>query len=156
MLRILRCISFSDRVKISSPSSMISPPVILPLSEISRRMERAVSDFPQPDSPTIPNISPCFTQRLTPSTAGYMPPPEGKETHKSLIFNTSKTLPLSVFWIRPVADGIAQQIDAQHHQENGSGGGDDIADGAVYIVFRVGEHRAPGRFRRLDAHAQKA
>ncbi len=32
-------------------------------------MQRAIVDFPQPDSPTTPSVSPCLTVKLTPSTA---------------------------------------------------------------------------------------
>jgi hypothetical protein len=35
----------------------------------SRSTERAVVDLPQPDSPTIPSVSPCRTSKLTPHTA---------------------------------------------------------------------------------------
>ena len=36
-------------------------------------MSLAVVDFPQPDSPTIPSVSPRFTVRLTFSTAWTRP-----------------------------------------------------------------------------------
>ena len=32
-------------------------------------MQRAIVDFPQPDSPTTPSVSPFFTVNVTPSTA---------------------------------------------------------------------------------------
>jgi hypothetical protein len=49
----------------SRPSKMILPSV-----ESSRRMmQRASVDLPQPDSPTIPSVSPDLTEKLTPSTA---------------------------------------------------------------------------------------
>ena len=31
--------------------------------------QRAIVDFPQPDSPTTPSVSPCRTVKLIPSTA---------------------------------------------------------------------------------------
>ncbi len=42
---------------------------------ISRAMQRATVDLPEPDSPTMPTISPASTRRSTPSTAGTAAPP---------------------------------------------------------------------------------
>ena len=36
-------------------------------------MQRASVDLPQPDSPTIPSVSPDLTEKLTPSTAFTAP-----------------------------------------------------------------------------------
>ena len=47
------------------PSNQISPAV----GSISRRMQRPVVDFPEPDSPTNPSVSPASMSKLTPSTA---------------------------------------------------------------------------------------
>ena len=47
---------------------------MLPLvGSTSRRMLRATVDLPQPDSPTIPSVSPTPTVKLTPSTACTVP-----------------------------------------------------------------------------------
>jgi hypothetical protein len=35
--------------------------------------EAPVTDFPEPDSPTIPSVAPASTVKLTPSTARQMP-----------------------------------------------------------------------------------
>ena len=56
-----------------SPSSLwkiISPPEISPGGEgIKRIAEREVTDFPDPDSPTIPMVSPLLRVKLIPFTA---------------------------------------------------------------------------------------
>jgi hypothetical protein len=49
----------------SRPSKVILPSVL----SSSRMTQRASVDFPQPDSPTMPSVSPCLTLKLTPSTA---------------------------------------------------------------------------------------
>ena len=41
----------------SRPPSTISPPVTRPGGSISRRIESASADLPEPDSPTIPSRS---------------------------------------------------------------------------------------------------
>jgi hypothetical protein len=58
----------------SSPSKTISPPTMRPPgSGTNRKMERQVIDFPEPDSPTIPRVSPRRTEKLAPSTAFTTP-----------------------------------------------------------------------------------
>src|SRR6266508_2922076 len=49
----------------SRPSKTILPPV----GSSRRMMQRAIVDFPQPDSPTTPSVSPFRTVNVTPSTA---------------------------------------------------------------------------------------
>ena len=47
----------------------ISPPTIWPGRSRMPRIERAVTDLPQPLSPTMPSVLPGRTSKLTPSTA---------------------------------------------------------------------------------------
>ncbi len=44
-------------------------------SGMSRRMEREVTVFPHPDSPTMPSVSPGKSSKETPSTARAVPLP---------------------------------------------------------------------------------
>src|SRR5262249_46795311 len=53
----------------SSPSNRIVPAV----GSSNLTISRAVVDLPQPDSPTMPSVSPRLTVRLTPSTACTTP-----------------------------------------------------------------------------------
>src|SRR5262245_20598501 len=57
------------RCVMSSPSNRSVPAV----GSSSRTIRRAVVDLPQPDSPTMPSVSPRLTVRLTPSTACTTP-----------------------------------------------------------------------------------
>ena len=58
----------------SSPSRMTCPPTMWPGGEgITRIIDSAVTDLPQPDSPTIPSVSPRLSEKLTPSTAFVVP-----------------------------------------------------------------------------------
>ena len=54
----------------SLPSKRTSPEV----GSIIRRISRPVVDLPHPDSPTMPSVSPRYTEKLTPSTALTMLP----------------------------------------------------------------------------------
>ncbi len=58
----------------SWPSKQIEPPTMRPVSgAISRRIDSAVTDLPQPDSPTMPSVSPAARSKEMPSTARTMP-----------------------------------------------------------------------------------
>src|SRR5262245_34908166 len=59
----------SPRLVMSLPSNSIRPSVGL----YSRRIARPTVDFPQPDSPTSPSVSPRRMSIVTPSTARMLP-----------------------------------------------------------------------------------
>src|SRR5262245_8610889 len=63
--RRIGLISARERFVMSRSSKTIFPPV----GSSSRMMQRASVDLPQPDSPTMPSVSPRSTLKLTPSTA---------------------------------------------------------------------------------------
>jgi len=54
----------------SSPSKTTSPPTMRPPgSGTNLKIERHVIDLPEPDSPTMPRVSPRRTEKVAPSTA---------------------------------------------------------------------------------------
>lgn len=60
----------SSNVVISRPLSFMLPPETRPVSLGSNPIiDRLVTDFPDPLSPTIAKVSPLLTSKLTPSTA---------------------------------------------------------------------------------------
>ena len=66
--------SFWESFNRSIPSKVMLPSTILAVLEGIRRItEELVTLFPEPDSPTIPMVSPCFKVKLTPSTALVTP-----------------------------------------------------------------------------------
>ena len=64
-LRRYAIISLPPIFVMSTPSTVIEPPHGL----FRRRIARAVVDLPQPDSPTMPSVSPRFSSNETSSTA---------------------------------------------------------------------------------------
>ena len=54
----------------------IAPAILPGGSGMRRRIEFAVTDLPQPDSPTMASVSPSFTSKDTPSTARAVGRPE--------------------------------------------------------------------------------
>src|SRR5262245_34500898 len=69
MARISASLSFSN----SRPSNKISPPTTRPCDAISRMIESAVTDLPQPDSPTRLRVSPRSSVNETSSTERTSP-----------------------------------------------------------------------------------
>src|SRR5262249_24487556 len=88
---------------------------------MSRRMEFAVTDLPQPLSPTIATVSPRSTTNETPSTARLTPSGVRKcvcrfSTSSSAIGAASKALRHAR--IERVAQTVAEQVDGKHrHRE---------------------------------------
>src|SRR4051812_43706986 len=74
-------------VSSSKPKSDCPPNTISPRTRAcgvsSRMMLRAVTDFPEPDSPTSPSDSPSPISNATSRTAGVQPPALAKSTFRS-------------------------------------------------------------------------
>src|SRR5437870_11509897 len=88
----------------SRPSNSIDPDTILPGgSGINRMIERLATVFPDPDSPTIPKVSPRRRAKLTPSTAFTTPSSVPKYVRRSL---TSRRLSLSDITFRSLDLGL--------------------------------------------------
>ena len=67
-------ISSSDRATRFSPSKITSPDTMRAAGlGMIRSSDRAVMVLPQPDSPTMPSVSPSRRLKLTPSTALVTP-----------------------------------------------------------------------------------
>ena len=66
-------ISLRDFPKRSSPSRRIASASIFALSSKSLMMESMLTLLPQPDSPTIPRLSPFSTEKEIPRTADTFP-----------------------------------------------------------------------------------
>jgi hypothetical protein len=75
----------SESFVTSVPSKMIEPDTIRAGGFGSRPMiESAVTDFPHPDSPTMPSVRPRSTEKETPSTARTSPSRVPKYVRRSL------------------------------------------------------------------------
>jgi len=80
----MRRISSSDFSSRFSPLKITSPAAILPGGSIRPRREKPVTDFPPPDSPTMPRISPSLRVKSTPSTAFTVPRKSSKRVCRFL------------------------------------------------------------------------
>ena len=82
----------------------------------SRTMQRASVDLPQPDSPTMPSVSPWRTSNDTPSTALTLPISFWKMMPRRTgkCFLTSVTFRIASLIRCPAPDGPAHQLRAVH------------------------------------------
>ena len=90
--RILR-ISGSVLVNKFWPRSEIEPPSMRPGGiGIKRMIESALTDLPEPDSPTMPSVEPLSTEYESPFTAPTKPSSVLKPTRRSLTSRIGKAL----------------------------------------------------------------
>ena len=95
-LPLTRLASRSGSPTSSRPPSLTEPPVILPGGAgMSPIAAWTVTDFPQPDSPTIASVLPASTPRLTPRTAWTTPPCVANSTRRPSISEQPHSTDLS-------------------------------------------------------------
>ena len=144
----------------SSPSKRIEPEAMRPVSlGIRRRMDSAVTDLPQPDSPTMPSVSPRASSNDTPSTARTTPSSVSNwvcRSRTSRIAFTAAVTSSRQPRVEPVAQPVAQKVHRQHgdgeeRAGNQDGPGRDLEEGAA-----LGDDVAPARHFRRHAGAQEA
>src|SRR3977135_683433 len=115
--RILR-ISRSEQVSSSLPWRRTEPAILPGGSGISRRIDMAVTDLPQPLSPTIASASPSSTWNETPSTARLTPSGVRKCVRRFATSSRAIGLqPLCHARIERIAQPVAEQV----HGEDGGG-----------------------------------
>src|SRR5215475_6530674 len=112
--RILR-ISRSGSVSRLRPCRRIDPAILPGGCAISRRIDIAVTDFPQPLSPTTARVSPSSTWNETPSTARLIP--SGVRKWVCRLSTSSRAMMLR----QPGIEGVAQSVAQQVHRKHGGG-----------------------------------
>src|ERR1700704_2982338 len=154
--------------------------MISPASRFIRCINsRAVVDLPQPDSPTMPTVSPLAIENDTSSTARTVllllnrPPRTGKCFVRPLTCSSGCAAPpmsstgssmsiAGLIWfialvpdVHGAAHAVAEQVEADRDREDHRAGKRchpriDVDRGAQRV-----EHQAPFRLRRLGAEAEK-
>ena len=126
-------------------------------------MARITVDLPQPDSPTTPRMCPGSSaksiwsrMRATPSSlridslqAAHFEDRVGARAgggHRERRRRGSTQ----------IAQPVAQQVEAEHRDQDGEPGEDRIPPGARQVVAALGDGQPPIRRRRRRAHAEKA
>src|SRR5947207_25612 len=156
-------ISSSSNFVTSRPRNMILPAVIRPGSGTSLRIESAVIVLPQPDSPTMPSVSPASMCSETPSTARTTP----REV-KNCVCRSSTcsriwpNLTPELLWlalhtrVERVAQPVAHKREREHGERHRDAGEDHLARVSEDSTVSVLDHHPPARLRRPDADAQEA
>src|SRR5262249_33999009 len=125
-------------------------------SGISRRIELAVTDLPQPLSPTIASVSPSSTWNETPSTARLTPSGVRKWVCR---FSTSSNATGSVLLrharIERVAQPVAEQIHGEHRDREEQCGEKDDERLDLPERAALGHDVAPRRNRGRRAGADE-
>src|SRR6056297_167156 len=155
----------------SMPSKTTSP-VMSVLRGCRRISASAVTDLPEPDSPTTASTSPGRISKLTSVTAFTVPASVRKPTVRSStcssgawvvdvpVAPTASVSDMSALLVlrtgvEGVAQSVTQEVHAQHdeHDEETRG---EHADGVVVdVALRLGDQCAERRVGWLDAQAQE-
>src|SRR4051794_2380438 len=142
------------------PENITEPSAILPARSRIRITAYDVTDFPDPDSPTMPSVSPLATEMLTCCTALTMPRRVANSTVRSL--TSSNGCAVIALPSRPslrvddVAQTVTEQVEAEHrdHQRQPWEQRDPpFARHHEASAFR--DHDAPFRRRRPHAKADE-
>src|SRR5580700_4822314 len=161
--RTLRMSAFDSPTR-SRPPSSTWPAVITPPGGSSRMIELPSIDFPQPDSPTRPSVSPSATSRLTPSTACTVEPRSRISACRSLISSTltwgappSRSRGSPEPDIQQVAQRVAEEVEGDDDDHDEHSDRVDLPPvTGVDVARAVRQHAAPGRGGRRQAEAQVA
>src|SRR5262245_12147590 len=102
------------------PRKMISPSTIADFRLIRPMTVRKLTLLPEPDSPTMPSVSPGWIENETPSTALTIPSSVGKWTRRSLTSRSGSaiapTVPLAGRISRVPHPGVEEGVDDVDHQ----------------------------------------
>src|SRR3954468_20802941 len=150
----------SGSVRRFRPSNSTSPPAIRPGGEGMRRMiDRFVTDFPEPDSPTIPSVSPRATSKLTPSTARTVLSSSEKYVRSSFTDRRGaaaiRTSALPHLGIERIAQAIAEKIQREQRNRHRDSRTDQLPREQRDVLNAVRRQAAPRRERRLHSEPQK-
>src|SRR4029079_13349765 len=149
-----------SRRRPSRPRNVSRPPAILPGGLAIKRMrESPVTDLPDPDSPTITGVSPLAMAKESPSTARSLPSSVANSTWRS---STSSSGAPAIgasdpppARIKRIAQGVAEQVEADHHGEDRQAGEGGDPPGGEEIALAIRQQRAPVGRRRLGAEAEE-
>src|ERR1700682_1930545 len=136
---------------------MIRPDTIRPGSGTSRRMEKAVIVFPEPDSPTMPTVSPRETLKLMPSTAWTIPREVKNCVRRSSTRNSGAATALSSHsGIDCVSQSIAYEAERQHGDGQRQRRDEHLVGVGENRLVAILDHDAPARGGWRDADPEVA
>src|ERR1700732_5101505 len=149
--------SVSPSAARSHPSKRIRPPVITPAAPNKRMMASAITDFPEPLSPTMPTISPGSTAKLARLSTSVAPRKPRNATLSSSISSSFALISADLeLGVEQIPQAVAQEVEADdgdgQHRAAGQG---EIGIGAQRFE-PVPDHAAPARLRLLHPEPEQA
>src|SRR5215468_6402302 len=105
--------------------------------------------LPEPDSPTMPRISPGKMSYDTPSTAWTIPSSVLNSTTRSLIERSGSGTHSPLLRVERVPEAVADEVDAKDDQDDRQAR-EDRQPPLLRVLLRVVDEPSEGRRRRLD------
>src|SRR6266851_4254 len=149
----ISCSVFSLAARRSSPPKRMRPAVTRAAASRMPMMAKAVTDFPEPDSPTMPSVSPRDSEKPTRSSARTVPERVRNSTARSSISSSAMSLigacSCAHAGIDNVAQAVAEQVEAEDGKHQSDAGKECAPPFARDDEARaLGDHDAPFRGRR--------
>src|SRR4051794_18863267 len=152
------------RIRSSLASRMFSPNQVTEpeiAADGGRSFSRlmAVTDLPEPDSPTTATTSRGATVKSTPRTAWTTPSSVLKPTLRpctSSRFPVSVTGTSDILHVQRISEAVTDQEEPEHREDDGEPGEDEQVRGLAEVGLRLGDRQAQRRRRRHDAHPEEA
>src|SRR5438128_5619800 len=142
----------SESVRRSRPRQSTSPPITRPGFFSRPMIEAAVTDFPEPVSPTSPTTSPSSISRSMPSITRSSPLRMKNEVRRSLT-SSSATLRAPASWVEDVLEPVSEQVEAEDREgDRQAREGVDPPVTVEEVLEAHADHHAPLGPR--DAHAE--
>src|SRR5712691_6811790 len=129
----------------SMPSKRAAPDSTRPLRASRPRIAREVTLFPQPDSPTIPSVSPGSMSKVMPLTACTVPRRVQKRTCRSSTERSAALATGPELRIERLAQPVTDQVEAEHRDDDRDPGNDCEERRNVEVGIHVRQHRPPLR-----------
>src|SRR5580692_3046365 len=136
---------------------MARPAVTFPAGSRMPITAYAVTDLPDPDSPTSAMVSPLSTAKLTLSSARTMPERVRNSTLRPAMLSAGAAVVICVSCSSPgidhVAQAVAEQVEAEHRDHQRQAGKERVPPFPGHHEGRaLRDHDAP--FRRRRPHAE--
>src|SRR5699024_8669042 len=152
-------IPFLSSFKRSCPLRITSPLDILPFLARRRITEREVTDFPHPDSPTSPRISPLLMEKETLFTAVTHVLSRLNSVRRFFTSNNFSDMAspsLVHLRIQSIPETVSEKIERENGEENQDTGKQYHMRRCVQVVTAGGKHRAPVGLCNVRAESQEA
>src|SRR3954447_14336568 len=121
---------------------------------IRPRIDIVETLLPEPDSPTMPSVSPGNTSYEIPSTAWTMPSSVLNSTTRSRIDRIGSGTDPPLLRIERVTQPVPDEVDTQHDQHDHEAR-EHRQPPLLRVRLRLGDQHAERRRRRLDPEAEE-